>query len=195
MFKKYLLFITLSLVVIKASAEYPKTDFDFSLLPQYCKAKLKPSSPAEVKKWSKKLGHDFGHTHHYCAALHSLRRAKNIFSTTPDKAQYKRHLLGVAIGEIDYMEDKASPSYILFPHIYTTKAEIYLESKQPAAAIEYFNKAITANKKFTKPYALLSDYYVEINNKKGARKILEEGLKYSPKSKHLNRRLNKLVKR
>ena len=157
MFKKNIQFISLLFLTFNASAEYPKTDSDFVSLPTYCKAKLKPNSPGDAQLWKNKLGHDFTHTHHYCAALHSLKKARSIYQLSADKKEYKRHLLSNAIGDIDYMEDKASPTYILFPHIYTSKAEIYLETNQINKAIAYFNKAINTNRKFTKPYALLSD--------------------------------------
>jgi len=192
--KNYLILISLFFMCSKVSAEYPKSFTDFALLPPYCKAKLNPSSAANTQLWAKKLGQDFSHTHHYCAGLHSLRIAKTIYSTAPDKMQHKNHLLSSALGEIEYMEKHASPKYILFPHIYTTKAEVYLERNQANNAIKYFNTAINANKKFTKPYALLSDYYVKINNHNLARDTLEKGLKYSPKSKALNKRIKKLSK-
>lgn len=192
--KQSIIFFNLLFIVMNASADYPKTSNDFALLPPFCKAKLSPNAtPQEINLWSNKLGPNFMHTHHYCAALHSLRVAQTIYSKT-EKAE-KAGWISSALNEIAYMEQHASPTYILFPHIYTTKAEAYLEIDQHINAFTYFNKAITANRKFTKPYALMSDYYVKNNNKKEARIILEEGLKYSPKSKQLNRRLDKLSKR
>lgn len=177
-----------------AWAEYPQTSEDYALLPPYCKARFSGDNSPLYIKWKKRLGHDFIHTHHYCAGLHSLRLAKKIYSTSPEMVQNKRHLLSRATSEIAYMEKHASPPYILFPHIYTSKAETYLVMDQPQKALEYFNKAMNANKKFTKPYALLSDYYVKTNQKKLAREILNEGLKFSSKSKALTKRVKKLSK-
>lgn len=45
---------------------------------------------------------------------------------------------------------------------------------------------------YASSYAALSDYYKKIGLKKRAKDILEEGLKYSPNSKKLKRRLEKL---
>lgn len=189
------LFIIFPLLIInQAFAAYPETASDYALLPPYCKARAGKGSPANIKMWKQKIGSAFLHVHHYCASLHSLRLAKNMFPTNKNQQQDKNGLLSAAIGEIEYMESHAEATNILFPYIYTTKAEIYLEANQDTKALEYFNKAINANKKFTKPYALVSDYYKKKGMKKPAREILEAGLKYSPKSKALNKRLKKLSK-
>lgn len=178
------------------AGEYPKTAQEFALLPPYCKAKMQPSSPAEQQLWSKRIGDGFGHIHHYCAALNSLREAQGIYGKDKESLMVKTSMLrSSVINNISYMEKNTSPSAIIMPHIYTTKAEAYLMLGQTGEAFEYFNKAIKANRKFTKPYALMSDYYVKINNKKDALEILKKGLKYSPRSKQLKRRLKKLSKK
>jgi tetratricopeptide (TPR) repeat protein len=188
------LFVSLLLNVSAVIAEYPETDRDFSVLPPFCKAKLKPSSATETELWGKQLGHDFGHTHHYCAALHSLNLANNILATSEDNKQEKRHLLSRVIDETKYMEEHASPNYVLFPNIYTTKAEALFALNQPAEATGYLMKAIAANKKFTKAYGMLAGYYIKIGDKKSANEILQEGLKYSPKSKTLQKKIKALAK-
>ena len=195
-YQKILFFIILLLCFNTkiALAGYPETTSDYMLLPPFCKARASNSSTPNYKKWEKKLGHDFLHTHHYCASLHSLRIARSMFPSNRVEQQDKKGLLAFVFDNIKYMEGHAKSTYVLFPHIYTTQAEAYLEAKQPLQAIKYFNKSIQANKKFTKPYALLSDYYKSIKNKKKAISILKEGLKYSPKSRALNKRLAKLSK-
>jgi tetratricopeptide (TPR) repeat protein len=189
-----LLFISLLLNATQSFAVYPQTDKDFSLLPPFCKAKLKPSSPAETDLWARRLGYDFGHTHHYCAALHSLRVANAIIPTDADRKQDKMGLYGAVLSEVKYMEDFADSKYVLFPNIYTTKAEALFALNQPGEAAAYLTKAIQKNKKFTKAYSMLADYYIKTGNTKAATDILQEGLKYSPKSKILQKKLNNLSK-
>jgi len=177
------------------AGEYPTTKGDFALLPPYCIAQLKPSwsKQGEPARWRATIPKSFPHLHHYCAALHSLRQAQGIYGKDTESTMVRTSLLrSSVINNIVYMEKQTDPSSKLFPHMYTTKAEAYLMLGQIGEAFQYFNKAINANRKFTKPYALMSDYYVKNNDKKEARKILEEGLKHSPKSKQLNRRLKKL---
>ena len=92
------------------------------------------------------------------------------------------------------MEKNADPHFILFPNIYTTKAEALFALDRPGEAAAYLTKAIEKNKKFTKAYSMLADYYIKTGNKKSANEILQEGLKYSPKSKKLHKKLNDLSK-
>lgn len=195
-FKKIPALIYIGLLILSSDiyAAYPETAQDFALLPPYCKAKLKPSSPAETELWAKRLGHDFGHTHHFCAALHSIRVANNIFATNADSKMDKVGLYKSALGDIKYMEEKADPNYMLFPDIYTSKAEALFALDQPGEAVGYLTKAINKNNKFTKAYSLLANYYLKIGNKKSAKETLEEGLKYSPNSKVLKNKLDKLSK-
>jgi len=95
---------------------------------------------------------------------------------------------------VKYMEDFADSKYVLFPNIYTTKAEALFALNQPGEAAAYLTKAIQKNKKFTKAYSMLADYYIKTGNTKAATDILQEGLKYSPKSKILQKKLNNLSK-
>ena len=196
MLKKITLFLFASLLInaTQSFAGYPQTDRDFSLLPPFCKAKLKPSSPAETELWAKRLGHDFGHTHHYCAALHSLRVANNIQPINDERKRTKMELYTTAAGEVEYVEKNANPQYVLFPNIYTTKAEALFALDRPGEAVAYLTKAIEKNKKFTKAYSMLADYYIKTGNVKAAIDILQEGLKHSPKSKKLQKKLNTLPK-
>lgn len=194
-FTTYLLYLTLltfSSNSLADSSGYPKTDVDFMYLPPYCKARMRKSSPEDQKQWAKRLGADYLHTHHYCAALHQLRIARSMFPRNKGEKSRKNSTLNGVFNNINYMEQHAKSTYILFPYIYTTKAEAYLEAKKENKAISYFYKAINSNKKFTKPYALLADYYLKHHNKQEAKKILVEGLKYSPQSKALNKRLKKI---
>jgi len=201
-FKKKSIYILLAYFALNASnssaGEYPTTRKDFSLLPPYCIAQLKPSwsKPGEPARWRARLPKAFPHLHHYCAALHSLRQARAIYGKDAESTMVRNSMLHSSIiGNITYMEEQTAPSSKLFPHMYTTKAEAYLMLGQTAKAFEYFNKAINANKKFTKPYALMADFYVKNNNKKEALEILKKGLKYSPKSRQLRKRLKKLSKK
>lgn len=173
-----------------ALADYPTTDLDFAFLPPYCKAKLKQTS--DYGLWDKKLGPDFMHTHHFCASLHSLRVAKFMVPRNHEEHERKRYLLKDAVGEIDYMENHAKPNYVLFPYIYTTKAEGLLLQGKKKDAIEYFKKSIATNKKFKMAYVLLSDVYLADGEKSLAKELLEEGIKNIPNSKMIKKRLDKL---
>lgn len=187
-----IIFIVFILFCHDAFAVYPESDLDFMMLPPFCKAKLKPNSKSDVDLWEKKLGYDFGHTHHFCAALHSLRIAKTIFPSNPDLKERKRYLLSDATGDLKYMEEHAKPNYVLFPYIYTTKAEVLIEQGNKKDAIPYLKKAISINKKYKMPYIILSDIYLSTDQKQLAKELLEEGVKNIPNSKILSKRLQNL---
>ena len=195
MLKKIALFVFISLLLNASSsfAGYPKTDEDFSLLPPFCRAKLSGDSPL-AKLWAERLGSGWLHVHHYCAALHTLRLANNLLPTDADTKMDKRSLYGAVLGEIKYMEEHADPQFVIFPNIYATKAEALFALDQPGEAVVYLTKAISKNNKFTKAYKMLADYYIKTGNKKSATEILQEGLKYSPRSRTLQKRLNALSK-
>ncbi len=199
MLKKFTLFLFVSLLLImsKSFADYPTTDTDFSMLPPFCRVKLKPRSDAETNSWSERLnvrGVGYGHVHHYCAALHSLRVANEILPINPSRAQDKRGLYSSVLGEVKYMEEHADPNFILFPNIYATKAEALFALDRPGEAAVYLTKAINKNRAFTKAYKMLADYYIKTGNKKSAIEILQEGIKYSKKPRGLQKRLDTLSK-
>ena len=192
----YLILTTLLFnpVVIQAGG-FPKTDFEFSLLPPYCKARAGRTSKANKKLWESRLGHDFLHTHHYCAALNMLRTAQGTFPTSRRQKREKIGMLTFIFNNLKYMEEHAHPNYILFPNIYTTKAEAFLEARQEDQAILYLHKAIKANPKYTRPYAMLSDIYLKHGKRKDAKEIIAQGLESSPKSKLLNKRMKQFTKK
>ncbi|MFA5984824.1 MAG: tetratricopeptide repeat protein [Methylococcaceae bacterium] len=167
---------------------FPETEKDYRALPPFCKARSTPNSPA-YQAWDKRLGNSFIHLHHYCSALHTL----NVYRTDPryNKIE-KARLLESALGGIKYMEENATPTFLLFPHIYATKADIYLEQKNNGEAIRYLSKAIQTNPKFILGYTKLFDLYYKLGEKELASEILNKALAIKPQSKALNKRLAKL---
>lgn len=203
MIKNILIIIFTGLLINTSQcyAEYPKTEHDFALLPPYCKAKFTPGSPAE-SLWARRLDKNikdgrlggFGHLHHYCSALHSINIAQQMIPSDEGKKKIQRRFYETATGGIGYMEENADPRFILWPQIYTTKAVALFALDRPSEAVNYLEKAIEKNKKFSKAYSMLADYWSKNGNKKSAIEILDEGLKYSPNSKILIKRRNALSK-
>lgn len=195
-YSAYFSLICLLLVHRVSFADFPQTQLHFTMLPPYCLAQMRPqwAPPGDPQKWSKKLGSGYAHLHHYCAALHSLRLAQEITGVSKKQKETRLSKLREVMTNIQYMEDKAEPSFVLFSHIYTTKAEALFELGQPKDAVDSLNMAIERNKKFPKPYRLLADYYVKQGKQNEARDILQEGLKHSPDSKILMKKLQKLGK-
>lgn len=187
------LLIGLSTLSFNASSFFPETDKDFSLLPSFCKVRAGRGTTAEVTLWKKRLGSDYIHIHHFCAGLHSYNYTTMNFPKNKDEKAFHIHALKSVLGEVKYMESKVkNKNFTFFPSIYLLKANAHADLGQTAEALIYFNKSITANKKFTRAYLALSRYYQKLGNKAKARATIEQGLQYKPSSKGLKRQLAEL---
>ncbi|PPD21295.1 MAG: hypothetical protein CTY24_08015 [Methylobacter sp.] len=186
---KRLIFLFLIISFLpKDGFSYPQTEEDYRLLPPFCKARSTPGSPS-YSAWDKRLGPNFIHIHHYCSALHCLNQARR---TTPNSEKQHQQLFTDCLGGINYMESNSSSDFVLFPHIYVTKADIFTELKDYQDAVKYLNKAIEQNPKFTRAYIKLSDLYSKLNEKSLALETVKKGLAEKPSSTGLNKRLLKL---
>jgi tetratricopeptide (TPR) repeat protein len=66
------------------------------------------------------------------------------------------------------------------------------EQGQTAEAIKHYQLALQAKENYTPAYVRLSELYLEANQPDEARKTLESGLKASPNSRSLKKRLKEL---
>ena len=172
---------------------HPKTDEDFSLLPPYCKVNMHAGyegyrDPVEAKMWDDRL-HGTTGIWHYCWGLHQI----NLANQSADINQ-RRGYLSQAIGDMRYTQERASQDSILLPKIYYDIGQTLEELDDDAGAMEAYYQCIKLNPKLPRPYAALSDLFKNQNKTKQAVAILEEGLKYKPKSKTLLKRLAQLTK-
>ena len=172
----------------------PATDEDFAVLPPYCKTRTLSGEtryvdPSLKKLWMDRFGSDFQHVHHYCWGLFYVYKAHKTFNKGERNA-----FLGYAIGEMQYTQKHTSPQLVLQPKISYDIGKIREELDDNAGAIQDYYKCIKLNPKIATPYAAISDLFKKQNNTKEALAILEQGLKYKPKSKALLKRLEKLSK-
>ncbi len=172
-----------------AASYWPSTEAEFSKLPPYCKARAGKGkglavSDYEIQKWKQKLGPGFLHVHHLCAALNF----NIIYPGTTDKPALK-----VIVKELDYVQRHAPADFPLHPLVSLERGKFLLRLDLVTEAILEFQKAIKFKPSYTPPYAELSDYYAETGQTEEAISILKEGLKHSPRSRRLKRRLSKLI--
>lgn len=182
--------ILLSCIASKSLATaWPTTKTEFSKLPPYCLARHGPKygihvPKPEIEKWQRILGGGFLHVHHFCAGLNTL---KILERGIPKEDQ----LIGV-LKEFEYTQSHSPKDFPLQPLISVEKGKLLLRLNREADAIREFLHAIKLKPNYTLPYAVLSDFYVKYGQEKEAESLLEEGLKHSPKSKMLKRRLANL---
>lgn len=185
---KSFFFLALALSVTLAHALEPwvPTDSEMKSLPPFCKARFTEGS-AEYKRWESLLGADYGHTHHYCAAVNFLNRYYR------DRTkQAKAFNLNNARSNFEYMVTHAAPSYSLMPEIYLNLGTIYSLMNQTGKAITHFNKAIELNPRQPRAYNALADYYAKNSQTAKALEAVYEGLRHNPGTKSLQRRYTEL---
>ncbi len=177
------------------SDEYPKTDVDFRKLPSYCAVKLQKGRGDKntYRMWETRLPGIFPHIHHYCAAMHSFQHSSGIFASNKRDQQSKKFFLERVIGNINYMEDHAaSKNHPIFAEMYNLKGNAMVELGDKAGAIEYFEKALSVNIKYTPAYKSLASVYVKLGQIDMARQTLDKGLEQKPNSGALKRARKKL---
>jgi hypothetical protein len=176
----------------------PRYAFDpreVALLPRYCTYTQLfrdnvpgGKNPDEIQRFALLLGPDFHNLHHYCWGLMFTNRALLLVHNQ----QTRRHYLGRAISEFDYVIQRASPDFKLLPEILTKKGEHLIRLDRNAEGITELESAIALKLDYWPPYAAISDYYKSIGERAKARKWLEEGLSASPNTQALMRRLAEL---
>lgn len=169
------------------SAESPEWKANTHLLPQYCKDRAQGGQSPQFQKWRKTLGNAFIHMHHYCAGLFAKTKAQ----TASDRSARDHWLRQLAV-QMQYMSGPCQPGCVLYPELHSNWGWALGKQGQLGEAIKHYQLAIRNKPTFTRAYAELSDFYVKYNELDEARKVLEAGLKASPKSRRLKRRLDKL---
>jgi tetratricopeptide (TPR) repeat protein len=155
------------------------------LLPQYCKDRAKGGP--EFSKWRNTFGEAFIHMHHYCSGIHAEQKAKSVLN----KGE-RGWWLGRVVHQMQYVSGSVDTRNVLYPELHTRWGWALSEQGQIAEAIQQYQLAIKAKQNYTLAYAKLSELYLKANQPDEARKVLESGLKASPNSRLLKRKLEKL---
>ncbi|MGB5337773.1 MAG: tetratricopeptide repeat protein, partial [Gammaproteobacteria bacterium] len=153
------------------------------ILPQYCKDR----AAGRHEKWRRTFGDAFIHMHHYCSGVFAEQQAKSILNK-----REQAYWLGRVAHQMKYVSGSVDTRHVLYPELHTRWGWALSEQGQTAEAIKHYQLAIQAKRNYTLAYARLSDLYLEANKPDEARKVLESGLKVSPNSRSLKRRLKKL---
>ena len=168
------------------------TESEMNLLPKYCAVKYKYEhrKTPEVKYWKKTLGDNYGDIHHYCNGLNFINRAYKSKSLGERKDWVNK-----AIGEISYVIKAAKPGFPLLPELYLNRGKAYELKGELVEATKDYKKSIETKPDYSKAYVYYFDLLFERQKDYAqAEKVLEEGLKKSPKSKALKRRWKRLKK-
>lgn len=171
-------------------------EHELKYLPKYCKCKGRGEnvSSADKKKcrayWQKVFekyphGQSWIHLHHYCYALTYLHRYQMGIGNPSA-------LLKAAENEIRYMIKHSHPKFKLMPeYLYRMGTTQQLMGKDDKA-LEYFYQSIKSNNKYVPAYMKIIQYYQSVGDIKKAVQIAKTGLKYSPDSSRLKKKLAEL---
>lgn len=164
---------------------------EVALLPTYCKftQEFRDKLPegrdkGMVARWYAYLGDTFDHTHHYCWGL--MKTNRGMLLARDSKA--RNFYLSDAIGEFDYVIERAQRDFILLPEILTRKGSNLILLGNGPQAIAQFEQSIDIKPDYWPPYAQISDYYVSVGDRAKAIEVVERGLKNAPDAAALIRR-------
>jgi tetratricopeptide (TPR) repeat protein len=168
---------------------------ELALLPKYCYhtqifRQFAPggADQQEINRWYAALGDTYHHLHHYCWGMMKTNRAV-LLARDP---KVKNFFLNDALGEFDYVIERAPSNFVLLPEILTKKAENLLLLDRGPLAVNALERAIEVKPDYWPPYAKLADHYKESGDVERARKTLQSGLAANPSASALSRRLESL---
>lgn len=185
--------VVLMLVLMSPQAgaigTFNPSEAELALLPAYCVPRAfhwgNDTSHPEVRRWRSVFGDNYSHMHHYCQGLLYLLRG-NLKPLGSHQAyiNFKK-----AVGNLEYMESRASSDFSLMPELYLKKAQALSRMDQPREAVGAFRRSIELKPDYVPAYAALSDFYIIQGRSELARKVLREGLSAVPDANTLQRRL------
>lgn len=157
-------------------AEYSFSVTEIVQMPPFCKGLSIGNFQDNAKQFKKNIKVPGQHTQHFCHGMKSIIR-KNYVS---------------AVQEFNYVQGHSTEQHILIPATSLYKAEALGKLGKVSEALTEYNKAIQLKKTYTQAYSRLANYYLTLNKKDDALETIKLGLKYSPNSKSLKKRLQKL---
>lgn len=184
---------TLFALILTSSTVFAQqvTKEDLKLLPPYCKGtqliRKVSGDTTPMGEYVKLYGNEFTHLHHFCWALNT----ENKYFRNPSSSYWKS-MLNYAIGDLDYVINRSSPTFVFLPDIHLAKARIYSLQKQNGQAISSALKAIEIKPDYVRAYTFTSDLYITLGSKANAIKVLESALVHLPDSTPIRKRLVEL---
>jgi tetratricopeptide (TPR) repeat protein len=184
--------LTLPPAVLAFSFE--PSEKDYYLYPDFCKAKMSdfhrnrkgwwdtkfPINEAQIAFWSKAVGPDWPHLHHYCAGLTNLSQANDVMWLRKSRLS-ARQRFGHAVRQIEYTLSRSKPGHPLWEQMSLKYAEALGGAGQYADAMEALGEVLARNPKNEQAYALMGRLTKRRGNLNEAIAYLEQGLEAGAK--------------
>jgi len=160
-----------------ALEEYAFSASEVRQLPPFCAGFPLDFYRDDAKSLKRNIKVPGQHTHHFCHGMKEILR-KNY---------------GAAVREFEYVQRMSNSQNDMLDSTSLYKAEALGMLGKTGPAIQEYYKAIQLNPKYHQAYERLADFYLKLGMKKDALDVINTGLKYSPNSRGLKRRLQKLT--
>jgi tetratricopeptide (TPR) repeat protein len=170
----------------KQGGPHTPTPLELKSLPPVCTTRFSlakdQADPEDLKQWRNYLGEAFIHIHHHCYALNFLNRINRGIGD-------KNTLLGLALGDFQYMQRHVREDNILRPEIEYSIGQVLYQMNRIPEAIAPIGKAIQLKPDYVQAYLLLSFCYAQMGESTMALEILQKGLARLPNSHALQEAL------
>ena len=179
-FKLSLFFILVAPLLSSTAQAFEEYEFSASevrQLPPFCAGFPINFYRDDAKSLKRNIKVPGQHTHHFCHGMKEILR-KNYAG---------------AVKEFEYVQSQSTIQHELLDSTSLYKAEALGMLGKTGPAIQEYNKAIQLNPKYHQAYERLADFYLKLGMKQDALDVINTGLKYSPNSKGLKRRLQKFT--
>jgi tetratricopeptide (TPR) repeat protein len=164
-------------------------DNELPFLPPYCRCWAAVNMDRyrhERSQWRRIFRGHWSGIHHYCYGLIMLSRLER-------GVGQRSALLAWAESQFDYVLTHATPeTNILYPEVHLKMGITKKLMGKNAEAMKHFYEAIRLKKDYVAAYAYIIDFFKEHQNYKAAIEIAQRGLRYSPNSELLKKKLTEL---
>ncbi len=143
---------------------------DFSLYPDYCRARLDRRAEALRDAWIVKLGRPyFVHMHHYCFGLKSVSLARASFASKSMRSMHAKN----ALSEFNYVLSHTDEGFPLLADLHFNQAVAYSILGDIPSAERSFSVSTQLNPTIVHAWVSWSDVYFSLGDKKKALAVLE----------------------
>lgn len=169
--------------------KYDWSSNDFSMYPEYCRARLDRSAGDLRSVWEKRIGKGyFVHIHHFCFGLKSLSLAYLKSGNKFDKELFAKS----SIKEFEYVLKHTDERFPLLAELYFSQAKGYSLLGDVSAADRAFSTASRLNPVFVDIWVYWSDLYFLRGDKRKAVEVLQSAPESLRSEKKISLRLQEL---
>src|SRR5574338_1202160 len=130
------------------AADYATDQELATTLPKFCYVKHKQAGTPQEEAEKARFGHEnWGHMHHYCAALAHADRARRAKTSQQSLGELK-----IASDQFAYVNRAFLPTFWMRPQLYVEWASALVKLSQQSEAVRLLNEAIRLSPTYLAAY-------------------------------------------